>query len=130
MNNTNISQTTVIRREGFGLCIAGTRITLYDVMDYLKNEWPPTLIQHWLKLTDKQITDVMEYIKNHRGEVEAEYQQVLDYAQELRQYYEERNRERFEQIKAMPPKPGQEKIRAKLQALKEKLVQQEKQALA
>jgi uncharacterized protein (DUF433 family) len=125
-----MSQPTVIRREGFGLCITGTRITLYDVMDYVKNDWPPKLIQHWLKLTDKQITDVMEYIKTHRTEVEAEYQQVLEYAKELRRSYEDKNRARFEKIKAMPPKPGQDKIRAKLKALKEKLAQSDEMELA
>ena len=33
------SQTTVVRTSR-GLSIAGTRITLYDVMDYLTAGWP------------------------------------------------------------------------------------------
>jgi hypothetical protein len=90
-------------------------------MDYLTNDWPPKLIQHWLNLSDKQMADVMAYIENNRAEVEAEYQQVLKQAEEIRQYWEERNRERFAQIAAMPRKPGQEKLWAKLDALKARL---------
>jgi uncharacterized protein (DUF433 family) len=111
--------TTVIRTSR-GLTIAGTRITLYSVMDYVTADWPPELIKDWLNLTDKQIKDVMDYIENHREEVESEYQIVLQQAEENRKYWEERNRERFAQIAAMPPKPGQEEIWAKLQERKAK----------
>jgi uncharacterized protein (DUF433 family) len=117
---TTIPQDTVVRTSR-GLSIAGTRITLYNIMDYLKADWPPKLIQDRLNLTDKQIADVMEYIETHRAEVETEYQLVLQQAEEIRQYWENRNRERFAEIAAMPPKPGQEEIQAKLQAWKKKL---------
>lgn len=120
MKETNVSQPTVIRTSR-GLSIAGTRITLYNVMDYVKADWPPKLIQHWLNLTDKQIADVMDYIETHQAEVEAEYQLVLQQATEIRQYWENRNRERFAEIAASPPKPGQEEIRAKIQARKAEL---------
>ena len=120
MAETPIPQNTVVRTSR-GLSIAGTRITLYDVMDYLTADWPPKLIQHWLNLTDQQMADVMDYIENHRAEVEAEYQLVLQQAEEIRQYWEARNRDRFAQIAAMSPKPGHEEIRAKLQAWKAKL---------
>ena len=119
-----VSDTTtkarVIRTER-GLTIAGTRITLYDVMDYLRAEWPPKLIRDWLNLSDQQMTDALAYIEAHRDEVEAEYQHVLQTAQEIRQYWEERNRERFAQIAAQQPNPGLEALRAKLQEWKEKL---------
>ncbi len=108
-----------------GLAIAGTRITLYDVMDYLTNDWPPKVGQHWLNLTDQRMADVLDYIETNRAEVEAEYQQVLQYAAEVRQYWEERNRERFAQIAAMLPPPGKEEIWAKLQARKARLKQEQ-----
>lgn len=111
---------TMIRTER-GLSIAGTRITVYDVMEYVTAGWPPQLIRARLDLTDQQMTDVMSYIDLHRAEVEAEYQTVLQTAQEIRQYWEERNRERLAQIAAQPPKPGQEAIRKKLQAWKMKI---------
>jgi uncharacterized protein (DUF433 family) len=122
MTGTSISRNTVVRTSR-GLSIAGTRITLYDVMDYLSANWPPKLIRHWLDLTDQQMADVMDYIEHHRAEVEAEYQLVLQRAEETRQYWEARNRERFAKIASMPPKPDQEVLRAKLQDWKAELGQ-------
>ncbi|MBA3947338.1 MAG: DUF433 domain-containing protein [Herpetosiphonaceae bacterium] len=113
-------QPTVVR-TGRGLSIAGTRITLYDVMDYVEAEWPPALIQHWLNLTDQQIADVLTYIADHHDEVEAEYQQVLQHADEVRASWEERNHERLAKIAALPPKPGYEAAIAKLRARKTEL---------
>ena len=114
------SQPPVVRTER-GLSIAGTRITVYDVMEYLNADWPSRLIQHWLNLSESQINDVLAYIHDHRAEVEAEYQDVVQRAQEIRAYWEERNRDRFARIAAMPPKPGQEELYAKIQARKAKL---------
>jgi uncharacterized protein (DUF433 family) len=122
MTETDTLQPTIIR-TGRGLTIAGTRTTLYLVMDYITADWSPSQIQECLRLSDRQLADVLEYIEAHREEVEAEYQLVLRQAEEHRQYWEERNRERLAQIAAMPPEPGQEAIRAKLDAWKAKLAQ-------
>jgi uncharacterized protein (DUF433 family) len=119
MSETDIQQTTVVRTSR-GLSIAGTRITLYSIMDYIKADWPPKLIRDWLNLTDQQIDDVMNYIEMHREEVEAEYQLVLQQAEENERYWREYNREHFAKIAKIPPKPGQEEIRTKLQARKAK----------
>jgi uncharacterized protein (DUF433 family) len=104
-----------------GLTIAGTRITLYDVMDYLTAGYPSKLIREKLCLTDNQVDAALSYIDTHRAEVEAEYQEVLQIAEDNRQYWEERNREHFARLTAMPSKPGQEAIRAKLQSWKDRL---------
>ena len=128
MIRTKDGQRTVVR-TGRGLSVAGTRITLYSVMDYIKADWPPKLIQAVLNLTDKQIADVIDYadinhpFETHRVEVEAEYQEVLQQAKENREYWEARNRERLAKIASMaePSEPGQEEIRAKLQAAKARL---------
>ncbi len=114
------TQPTVIRTER-GLSIAGTRITLYQIMNYLQEDWSPQSIKRWHNLTDQQIDDVLAYIEAHRDEVEAEYQQVLEHAAENRRYWTERNRDRLEQIAAMPPKPGQEALREKLRKRKAEL---------
>lgn len=110
-------QADIIRTER-GLTITGTRITLYDVMDYVRAEYPPKFIRSMLNLTDEQINAALSYIEANRAEVEAEYQTVLREAEESRQYWEERNREHFARIAAMPPKPGREALWAKLQAQK------------
>ena len=85
MSEITTSEPTVIRNSR-GLSISGTRVTLYHIMDYLKDDWPPKLIGHWLNLTPKQINGAIDYIETHRAEVEMEYQQVLQYAEEERQY--------------------------------------------
>ena len=116
METTN-HQPTVVRTDR-GLSIAGTRITLYAIMDYVTNGWPPKLIRDVYDLTDVQICDVMNYIAEHRAEIEAEYQQVVQDAEEERKHWEEYNRERFARIAAMPPKPELAARRAKMQAKK------------
>jgi len=91
------SQTMVVRTER-GLSISGTRITLYDVMDYVTAGWPARAIRDRLQLTEQQITGVMAYIEGHRAEVEREYQVTLETAEENRRYWEERNQERLARI--------------------------------
>jgi uncharacterized protein (DUF433 family) len=110
-------QGTIIWTER-GLTIKGTRITLYDVMDYLKAQYPPKFIRDAFNLTDEQIQDVLSYIELHPVEIEAEYQEILKTAAETRRYWEERNRDRFARIAAAPPRPGYEEVRAKLQERK------------
>ena len=83
--------------------------------------WPPHLVRDEFNLTDKQMADVLSYIETHRDEVEQEYQAVLQHAEETRQYWEERTRERRKHIAHTSPKPGQEEIRARLQAAKARL---------
>ncbi|MDJ0635114.1 MAG: DUF433 domain-containing protein [Xenococcaceae cyanobacterium MO_188.B29] len=120
MTSASNQQASIIRTER-GLTIAGTRITLYDVMDYLKAQYPPKLIREKLGLNDEQIHSALAYIETHPIEVETEYQECLRTAAEIRQYWEERNREQFAKIATMPPKPGQEALRAKLQAWKARI---------
>lgn len=124
MTNAHTSARTTVVQTSRGLSIAGTRITLYSILDYVHSGWPPKLIRDRLNLTDQQITDAFDYIAAHRTQVEAEYQQVLRDAEEIRQYWEERNRERLAAIAALPPKPEQAAIRAKLAATKAKYSQQ------
>jgi uncharacterized protein (DUF433 family) len=120
MTDTVIPPSTVVRTSR-GLSIAGRRLTLYSIMDYLRAGWPPHLIRDEFNLTDKQINDVMEYITAHRDQVEQEYQAVLQQAEENRRYWETRNRERFERLAQMPPPQDQEQLRAKLQVIKARL---------
>ncbi len=115
-----INPSSNVVRNSRGLSVVGTRITLYSIMDHIKAGWPPGLIRDWFNLTDKQIDDVMNYIETHRIQFEAEYELVLHQAEEIRQYWEERNRKHFAEMAAKPIKPGQEKIRARLKARKAK----------
>lgn len=119
MTTADNGQPSIIRTER-GLTIAGTRLTLYDVMDFLKAEYPPKLIRDKFNLTNKQIDAALSYIEVNRSQVEAEYQEVLITREEIRQYWEERNREHFARIATIPRKPGQEALWAKLEEQKAK----------
>jgi uncharacterized protein (DUF433 family) len=120
---------TVIIRTERGLTISGTRVTLYDVLGYLRAQWPHDRISAMLRLSDEQLDAALEYIAAHRAGVEAEYEMVLHSAAEARRYWEARNRERLAQIDALlsttPPRPGTEALRAKLAERQAKRAAQE-----
>ncbi|MCU0546983.1 MAG: DUF433 domain-containing protein [Oscillatoriaceae cyanobacterium Prado104] len=124
MTTISNEPTAIVRTER-GLSIAGTRITIYDIMDYVTAQYPPKFIRGLFDLTESQINAALAYIEANRADVEAEYQMVLKEAEELRLYYEEKNRDLIARIAAQPPKPGEEAIRAKLQAAKAKLKSQQ-----
>ncbi len=110
-----LNGTAAIIRTERGLTIAGTRITLYDVLDQLKAQYPPKYICDGFNLTDEQFCAVLFYIEAHRADVEAEYQAVLQTAEETRQYWEARNRDRMARIAAAPPRADEyAAVRAKL----------------
>jgi uncharacterized protein (DUF433 family) len=117
MTSVSNGQTSIIRTER-GLTISGTRITLYDVMDYLAAQYPTPFIRDLFDLSEKQISDALAYIEANRAEVEVEYQKVVKDSDELRLYYEEQNRERVARIATLPPPPGLEAAWEKLQASK------------
>lgn len=108
------NQTPIITRTERGLSISGTRITLYDVMDYLTAQYPVRFIRGLFNLTEAQMEGAIAYIEAHRAEVKAEYQLVLKQAEESRQYWQERNRDHFARVAALPRSPEQEKLWAKL----------------
>jgi uncharacterized protein (DUF433 family) len=117
MTEGSIEQPAIIRTER-GLTIAGSRVTLYDVMDFIKAQYPPKLIRDKFNLTDEQISSALSYIEINRDQVESEYQQVLQTREEIRQYWEDRNREHFARLATIPRKPGQENLWAKLEQQK------------
>lgn len=55
-------------------------------MDYLNAGWTPKLIPGSLRLTDEQLNAALSYIEEHRSEVEAESQTVLETSEEIREY--------------------------------------------
>ena len=113
----NGSNPTVVRTSR-GLTVGGSRLTLYQLMDHFKEGDSDELVQEWYRLTPEQLADIHRYIADHQDEVEAEYQEVLRCAEEDRRYWEERNRERFEEIKKKPLTPQQAQLRARLDELR------------
>ena len=119
MMSVSNDKAAIIRTER-GLTIAGTRLSLYEIIDLLKAEYPPKLIRDKFNLTNEQINSALSYLKVNHLQVEAEYQEVLETRSEIRQYWEARNRKHLTQIATIPGKPGQEKLWAKLEEQKAK----------
>jgi len=84
----NTSSPAVIRRPDMGLAIAGTRITLYTIIEYLDEGWSQQEVGDWLNLTAEQIQAALDYIDDHRAEVESEYSEVIQEADERRRFWE------------------------------------------
>lgn len=119
MTSKTQQKAEIIRTER-GLTISGTRITLYDLMDYLKEKYPIKFIRSLFDLTEAQMNAALLYIDNHPTEVEAEYELVIKQAEELQKYYEKRNRDLIAKIASKPSNPQKELIQAKLQEVKNK----------
>lgn len=64
--------------RGRGPEIAGTRITVYDVMDYYKHGWHRDQIAVLFRLSSRDIQAAIDYIEGHKEEVQREYQKILD----------------------------------------------------
>src|SRR5260370_25182899 len=67
-----------IINRGRGPEIAGTRITVYDIMDYYTQGWHHTRIAAWLRLSSAEVQAAIRYIEEHKDEVTANYQKILE----------------------------------------------------
>jgi uncharacterized protein (DUF433 family) len=67
---------TIIDR-GRGPEIAGTRVTVFRVMDYLRENALPDRIAEDLRLTRDELQAALKYIADNRAGVEADYDALL-----------------------------------------------------
>lgn len=65
-----------IVHQGGGPHIAGTRITVYDVVHYLEAGRQPQAIATILRLTLDQVLTAIKYIEEHKAEVMAVHQRI------------------------------------------------------
>lgn len=72
MNNM---QPMIIDR-GRGPEIVGTRITVFDILDY--DDWHHTRVAATFQISSSQVLAARQYIEDHREEVLAEYHNILD----------------------------------------------------
>jgi uncharacterized protein (DUF433 family) len=68
----------VIHDRGRGPEIKGTRITVYSILDYALECWPPERIAAWFDLKTSQVEAAIEYIREHTIEVLKEYVKILE----------------------------------------------------
>lgn len=111
-----------VERRNSNLYVKGTRLTLYDLMDYLTSDhWALDDIRDHFEFSQEQWEGILAFIDEHREMVEREYAEVVRAAKESRRYWEERNRARIAWIRSQPPPPGKEAIYEKLRQLKQEL---------
>jgi len=63
--------------RGRGPEIAGTRITVYDVLDYVQEGWRYDQIAGLFRLPPDDIQAAIQYIEDHKEVVMTTYQQIL-----------------------------------------------------
>ena len=63
--------------RGRGPEIAGTRVTVYRIMDFLREESSPDRIAAELNLTQEDLHAALQYIDAHRESVEQQYEEIL-----------------------------------------------------
>ncbi len=114
----------IVRRSDRGLCVAGTRITLYLIEDYLTAGWAHDALRQALQLTEEQILQVLDYLAAHRTEFNREYEQVADQAAEREKYWRQRERKHRQNANAHPLTPERAAAWSRLEEIK----QQEKRA--
>ncbi len=73
------SEPQIIERER-GPCIAGTRVTVYSILDYYLDGWDANSIAPVLGLSSAQVSAAVRYIEDHKDAVLTGYQVILERA--------------------------------------------------
>jgi uncharacterized protein (DUF433 family) len=71
-----------IINRGRGPEIEGTRITVYDVLDYVSQGWHRDRIAALFRLSSRDIQAALDYIDQHHDDVIASYQRIRARQQE------------------------------------------------
>jgi uncharacterized protein (DUF433 family) len=72
-----MNEATIIKVGGTPR-IGGSRISVFDVLDYHKHDWHPSDIARLFRLTTRQIEVAIEYIEKHKDEVMEAYNRILE----------------------------------------------------
>jgi uncharacterized protein (DUF433 family) len=72
-----VDEETIIDR-GRGPELAGTRVTVYLIMDFLRYNYSASEIARELAITTQQVRAALDYIEEHRTQVETDYERVLE----------------------------------------------------
>ncbi|MGH9842552.1 MAG: DUF433 domain-containing protein [Blastocatellia bacterium] len=89
----------IVRRSDRGLCVAGTKISLFFIMDYVKAGQQQDLLTY-VGLSEEQLDQALAYIEQHRIEFEANYAEYVRKADEMERYYREREHQRRAELEA------------------------------
>ncbi len=100
-----------------GPSIAGSRITIYSIMDSIKAGWSKEeILQVMSRVTAEQLDAVYEYIEQHREEVEQEYERIVQREELARAESERIMRERTPDLFDISPEELRRRLLQKLEA--------------
>ncbi len=99
--NTTTTEALIVETAR-GPSLAGTRITVYSVLDLIKAKRSKRYIEQMMRLTPEQVDAVFTYVEKHKEEVERDYAEILRRNEELRLRYEAQNRARSRFPAEMP----------------------------
>ncbi len=109
------TQSPAIVRTARGLTIAGTGVTLYDVMDYLIAKRPTKLMREKLRLSPAQAAAALAHIEANRAEIEAEYRDIVEIAKQNRQHWNQQSQHCSTQLSVVISQQEQTALQSKLQ---------------
>jgi uncharacterized protein (DUF433 family) len=92
--------------RGRGPEVEGTRVTVYRIMDFVREGSSVGCIATELHLTEEQVHVALDYIAAHRHTVEAEYKKIL-------QRVQQRNPSSIDAGRATSPDALKQRIRAR-----------------
>jgi len=92
--------------RGRGPEVEGTRVTVYWIMDFVREGSSVGRIATELHLTVEQVHVALDYIAAHRRTVEAEYEKIL-------QRVQQRNSPHIDASRATSPDALKQRIRAR-----------------
>lgn len=78
----------IIIETGRGPTIAGTRITVFSVMDSLKSGDSRDSIKQLFNISDEQLDAVLKHITLHQEAIENEYAEIVRRSEQRRATYE------------------------------------------
>ena len=89
-----MSVNSLIVKTSRGPSIAGRGITVYAIMEYLKDNLSHALIKKDFRLSDEELNALVQYIADHQEELERDYEEIVRYSEELHARYEPISRAR------------------------------------
>ena len=109
--------------------VKNTRVTLFDLMDHLKQGLPPHFVAHWYHLSPEEMEAVMLFLKEREVEIEQSYAAANARAAAQRRAWEAKNRHVLtsDVSQLPPPSPANARwlvLRDRLIAAKQKRVEQ------
>jgi uncharacterized protein (DUF433 family) len=116
---STLTEKALIVESPRGPSIAGTRTTVFSIMDSLKSGSSREVIKDLFLISEEQLEAVLEYIAAHREEVEREYAEIVRRSTERRDLYEEV----FLSHSSIPPKAPVEEQR---RILRRKLIERQR----